>query len=191
MVLGLILYSIIYRILQLINITFLPFFICISQVNWDEFQVSQIPRRVNPWWVELISHKPAPTPFPQTKKFRTTQSSAQLSDKKETLLNDDGFPVDVQRVRHDLVSISGPIHSHIILNSSETKFPATHNCNTKNDSDGSIMLFGKIIQPHVSNFHNSHMKGDDGYKSCGFGVKNQLIGAEPNTRLQGSCLHKS
>lgn len=84
-------------------------------------------------------------------------------------MNDDGFPADVQRVRHDLVSISGPSnilneskelnmspihdkvspHRHIILNSSET-----HNCKTKNDSDGSIMLFGKIIQPDVRNFHN-------------------------------------
>jgi len=80
----------------------------------------------------------------------------------QTLLNDNAFPADEQRARHDLVSISG---ASSILN--ETKFPATHNSNTKNDNDGSIMLFGKIIQPDVSSFHNSHIKGDDGYKSCG------------------------
>ncbi|OIW16582.1 hypothetical protein TanjilG_02788 [Lupinus angustifolius] len=58
-------------------------------------------------------------------------------------------------------------NSQSSLHSFCTEFAGAYNCNTAKVGSGSILLFGKIIQPVVSDIHDACCMGDNGNKGCG------------------------
>ncbi|KAJ6847445.1 auxin response factor 17-like [Iris pallida] len=79
------------------------------QITWDEPEVLQNVRTVNPWQVELISASPHPeSPFPDMKKLRVSNcldlSTEGQGSLASSFFNYNTFPVGMQGARHDTVS---------------------------------------------------------------------------------------
>ncbi|XP_008785886.2 auxin response factor 17-like [Phoenix dactylifera] len=108
------------------------------QVTWDEPEVLQNVRSVNPWQVELVSAPPQiQTPYPLMKKLRGPQSQ-DFSDVGEgsmlfpvtgfksksmgnlsPLINNNTFPAGMQGARHDQICVP-TLFNFIPLNGQQT-----------------------------------------------------------------------
>ncbi|XP_058759993.1 auxin response factor 17-like [Vicia villosa] len=114
------------------------------QVKWDDPHVPENLKQLCPWQVELINSNPpiSDIQFPPTKKLRGAQGSVLSTEQN--------------------ISIS---HTSSTLNSFKIKNVDIDNCNNKKTRPGSIMLFGKMIQPIERDlYESSDIVGDNSCK---------------------------